>query len=303
MRQKRVANLLELRLDGQRLEEDDEDALFDERSRLRVGDGLLDWRKADVAVAPRGPEDHALEAHLLLGGDDAGDGAEAHVEVGAGLVVVGAGEEGAGLVGGGAAAGELGDGEAGGVGHEEAAGLLEDLLELHLLVVLARELFGVGVELLELGFVALKLDLEALQELRPARSLPPRSARRAAPPQSSSAPHDGGVALQKRVDVPGRFQIQPEVIALVPEEPKLPLQLVASSDVADVTALEGGEVGIEVRELDGRELPEVGEAVVGGVLVHDEGDVLHVLGAEPARHDWIVFSLIEWIIVIIVSPP
>jgi hypothetical protein len=24
---------------------------------------------------------------------------------------------------------------------------------------------------------------------------------------------------------------------------------------------------------------------VGGVLVHDQGDVLHVLGAEPARHD------------------
>jgi len=30
---------------------------------------------------------------------------------------------------------ELGDGEAGGVGHEEAAGLFEDFLEFHLLVV------------------------------------------------------------------------------------------------------------------------------------------------------------------------
>ncbi len=59
-----------------------------------------------------------------------------------------------GLVAGGAASPELTYGEAGSIRHEEPAGLLEDLLELDLFVVLAGELFGVGVELLELGLVA-----------------------------------------------------------------------------------------------------------------------------------------------------
>ncbi|EJK56613.1 hypothetical protein THAOC_23464, partial [Thalassiosira oceanica] len=40
----------------------------------------------------------------------------------------------------------------------------------------------------------------------------------------------------------------------------------------------------QVRELNCRQLPEVSEAVMGGVLVDNEGDILHMLGAEPPSH-------------------
>jgi len=40
--EERVADLLELGLDRDGLEEDDEDALLDERAGLRIGDRLLD---------------------------------------------------------------------------------------------------------------------------------------------------------------------------------------------------------------------------------------------------------------------
>mmetsp|Transcript_54874 Transcript_54874/g.116580 ORF Transcript_54874/g.116580 Transcript_54874/m.116580 type:complete len:352 (-) Transcript_54874:753-1808(-) len=79
MREERVANLLELCLNAERLEEDDEHALLYEAPRLGIRDGLLDGSEPDVAVAPCGPEDHTLEADLLLGGDNPSDGAEAHV--------------------------------------------------------------------------------------------------------------------------------------------------------------------------------------------------------------------------------
>ena len=39
-----------------------------------------------------------------------------------------------------------------------------------------------------------------------------------------------------------------------------------------------------VGELNDAEASEVGEAVMGGILVDDEGDVLHLLGAEPPNH-------------------
>lgn len=53
-------------------------------------------------------------------------------------------------------------------------------------------------------------------------------------------------------------------------------------DVAGLSALEGGQVWIQVGEFDCREYPE---NVVSRVSVRNAGDVLHVLGAEPARHD------------------
>ena len=41
-----------------------------------------------------------------------------------------------------------------------------------------------------------------------------------------------------------------------------------------------------VGELNDAEATEVGEAIVGGILVDNEGDVLHLLGAEPLHHGW-----------------
>mmetsp|Transcript_18011 Transcript_18011/g.38898 ORF Transcript_18011/g.38898 Transcript_18011/m.38898 type:complete len:246 (+) Transcript_18011:1612-2349(+) len=135
MRQKRIANLLELCLDAERFEKNDEYAFFNEGARFGIGNGLLDGGKAHVAIATCRAEDHAFEPHLLLGGDHSRDAAEAHVEIGTGLVVVGSGEEGAGF--GGASSREFGDGEAGCVRHEEAAGFFEYFLEFHLFVVFA----------------------------------------------------------------------------------------------------------------------------------------------------------------------
>ena len=140
-----VTDLLELVLDGDGLVEDDEDALLDEFTRGGVCDGLLDGGKADVAVAAGGAEDHPLEPDLLLGGDDAGDGGEAHVHLAAGAGGVALGlEQAVGLrVTGASHRGHLRHGEAGGVCHEEEPGFLQDLLQLDLLVVFGRELLGV----------------------------------------------------------------------------------------------------------------------------------------------------------------
>ena len=41
-----------------------------------------------------------------------------------------------------------------------------------------------------------------------------------------------------------------------------------------------------VGELNDAEATEVSEAIVGGILVDNEGDVLHLLGAEPLHHGW-----------------
>lgn len=64
---------------------------------------------------------------------------------------------------------------------------------------------------------------------------------------------------------------------LFAEEGKLALELVDALDVRHVSALEGGEVGVEVRELDHPELAEVGDARASSVLVDDDGHVRHVL--------------------------
>ena len=45
-----------------------------------------------------------------------------------------------------------------------------------------------------------------------------------------------------------------------------------------------------VGELNDAEASEVGEAVVGSILVDDEGDVLHLLGAEPLHHGGVVLA-------------
>ena len=59
-----ITNLLELGLDGEGLEEDNEDAFFNEGSSLGVGDGLLDGGETDVAVTAGCPENHAFKANL-----------------------------------------------------------------------------------------------------------------------------------------------------------------------------------------------------------------------------------------------
>lgn len=45
-----------------------------------------------------------------------------------------------------------------------------------------------------------------------------------------------------------------------------------------------------VGELNDAEASEVGEAVMGGILVDDEGDILHLLGAEPLHHGGVVLA-------------
>lgn len=39
-----------------------------------------------------------------------------------------------------------------------------------------------------------------------------------------------------------------------------------------------------IRKLNRRQLSEIRQTVVSSVLIHNEGDILHVLGTEPARH-------------------
>ena len=40
-----------------------------------------------------------------------------------------------------------------------------------------------------------------------------------------------------------------------------------------------------IGKLNGGKLPQIGQTVVSSVFIYDEGDVLHVFGAEPPRHD------------------
>ncbi len=133
--------------------------------------------------------------------------------------------------------------------------------------------------------LTLELHLEALQQLRPGRALaaiPPTGAQSAA----GASAHDPApyVTVEEALDIPRILETQSEIIAFGAEETQLALEFVASTDVAHVSTLERGQVGIEIRELYRGETTEIGQAIVGGVLVHDEGDVLHVLGTEPARH-------------------
>lgn len=45
-----------------------------------------------------------------------------------------------------------------------------------------------------------------------------------------------------------------------------------------------------VGELNNAEASKVGEAVMGGILVDNEGDVFHLLGAEPLHHGGVVLA-------------
>ena len=133
--------------------------------------------------------------------------------------------------------------------------------------------------------LTLELHLEALQQLRPGcalASIPTTGAQSAAGTSAQDPAPD--VTVEEALDVPRILETQAEIIAFGAEESQLALEFVAPPNEAHVSTLERREVGIEIRELYGRETSEVGEAIVGGVLVHDEGDVLHVLGPEPARH-------------------
>lgn len=40
-----------------------------------------------------------------------------------------------------------------------------------------------------------------------------------------------------------------------------------------------------IGKLNRRELSQISQTVVSGIFIHNEGDVLHMLGAEPPRHD------------------
>mmetsp|Transcript_17573 Transcript_17573/g.30990 ORF Transcript_17573/g.30990 Transcript_17573/m.30990 type:complete len:734 (+) Transcript_17573:515-2716(+) len=240
MRKKGITNLLELGLNTERLEKHDKHALLNETSRLRISNGLLNGRKPHITIPPRGTKDHALEPHLLLRANNTRDGAEAHIEVGPRLVIVRPGQQRTRL-GGRSARGKLGHGETRSIRHEEPTSLLEDLLQLHLLVVFPRELFGIGIEFLELRFVPFQFHLEGFQELGARGSLAPRGGGSAGRTERGSRPaDDGGVALEETVNVPRGLEVQSKVIALVAEKAEFALQLVAAPDVADVTALEGG---------------------------------------------------------------
>mmetsp|Transcript_2378 Transcript_2378/g.3612 ORF Transcript_2378/g.3612 Transcript_2378/m.3612 type:complete len:375 (+) Transcript_2378:1082-2206(+) len=87
-----ITDLLELGLNGEGLEEDNEDTLLNQGSSLRVGNGLLDRGKPHVAVTTCGTENHTLKAHLLLGGHHTSDTGETHVHI-TGLIIMGPSQE------------------------------------------------------------------------------------------------------------------------------------------------------------------------------------------------------------------
>jgi hypothetical protein len=49
------------------------------------------------------------------------------------------------------------------------------------------------------------------------------------------------------------------------------------------------KAGTYITELNYAQLSEVGQTVMCGILVHNEGDILHGLGTEPASHLSLVF--------------
>jgi hypothetical protein len=49
------------------------------------------------------------------------------------------------------------------------------------------------------------------------------------------------------------------------------------------------KAGTYITELNYTQLSEVGQTVMCGILVHNEGDILHGLGTEPASHLSLVF--------------
>mmetsp|Transcript_11894 Transcript_11894/g.24596 ORF Transcript_11894/g.24596 Transcript_11894/m.24596 type:complete len:167 (-) Transcript_11894:46-546(-) len=68
-------------------------------------------------------------------------------------------------------------------------------------------------------------------------------------------------------------------------------------------------LGTYIGELDNTKTAKVGQAVVRGVLIDDEGDVLHLLGAEPPSHGcWSVWlepvaaAVEDWLLAVALGP-
>lgn len=152
---------------------------------------------------------------------------------------------------------------------EELAGAGDDLLQLLAFVVLTRELLVHGVELKQLLLLVLEHALERVERT-----------------DSSvlRAVADVGRAGQELVDGAGRLGRDAEFAQFAFEVAQFALHLVAALDIAHVPALERRELRVEVREGHDAQIAQLLHAVVGRVLVHDERDVLHLLGAKPP-HD------------------
>mmetsp|Transcript_18832 Transcript_18832/g.23721 ORF Transcript_18832/g.23721 Transcript_18832/m.23721 type:complete len:321 (-) Transcript_18832:174-1136(-) len=214
-----ITDLLQLGLNGGRLVEDDEDRLLNELPSLRISDRLLDGSKPNEAVTTRGTEDHTLKTSLFLRRHNASNGGEPHIKIEAALLpeqslrppitpttIPGRTQ--------------LRNGQPWRIRHEELTGLLQNLLELHLFIVLNSEFLRVAVELLQLILIAFEFDLKGLKEL------------------SSSLVLAGGRAVDKGVNVAGWFEFEVELVALVGEEAEFALEFVAAFDVGYVTTLE-----------------------------------------------------------------
>mmetsp|Transcript_7030 Transcript_7030/g.10347 ORF Transcript_7030/g.10347 Transcript_7030/m.10347 type:complete len:255 (+) Transcript_7030:873-1637(+) len=243
---------------------------------LWVGDGLLNRSKADVAVTAGSTENHTLKARLLLTGNDSSDGAEAHVHVTrctrisstleqVDLTIV---------LDALRPASELRNRQTRGIRHEETTSLLQNLLKLHLLVVLHGKLLTECVQVLQLGFVLLQLGFKGLQQLSTALS-------------SAGSRARGDYAIGGVEEIVYGTSIvnrQIETVAFVAKVTELALQLIAAFHVGNITALEWGQIRIQVCELEHAKLSQVTQTLVCSILVDDEGDVLHFFGAEPSCH-------------------
>lgn len=133
-------------------------------------------------------------------------------------------------------------------------------LKLHLLVVLRRESGTEAVQLEQLGFGARHLGLEIVQHLgSAARSI------------YLDELGNGARGLCLDAEFPHLFR---EVL-------HLPLQLVDPLDVRYIAPLEGGEARIEIHDLQHIHAPQIRDAGVRRILIHDDGDIGHVLAPEP----------------------
>jgi len=253
-----ITNLLQLVLNGNRLVKDNENRFLNELSSLGVGDGLFDRCKTNKAVSAGSTEDHTLEAILLLGGNNSGDGRETHIEI-TSLVISKKSIVAVSVV---SVGGDFGDSKARCIGHEETASLLQNLLQFNLFVVLYSELFRVAIELLELTLVSLKFNFDGFEELFLLAC--------------------GRENERVLITCGGEFKV--ETVTLAREETELTLELVATFYVGYVTALERSEVRVEISKLDYSEPSKISEAIMSGILVDNQGDILHRFRTEPARH-------------------
>merc|ERR1740123_2032249 len=76
---------------------------------------------------------------------------------------------------------------------------------------------------------------------------------------------------------------------LLLQEPQLSFHLIASSDLIDKLPLEGIYVRVKIPELDQAQLPELRDAVVGGLGLEEQLAQGHLLAPEqgaPGDRDW-----------------